>query len=287
MKKSILLFALFFVASLALPAQYHYPPYSPRAKVQQAVGYANVTIEYDRPMARGRKIFGGLVPYDKMWHTGASGTTITFDQPVTVAGRAVPAGSYALQVFPRKTEWTFVLSTADDGIGHYNAAYDVVNVCVPVKQPGHFYDAYSVELDVTPGNARLYVSWTDVQVSVPISTGSEDRTMAFIDSLATAPLTSDHEEYYRAVSYLNFNKKKMDTVIRFAKHIISLEEDERYYIYETLAEAYQYLGEKDKALAALKKLEEILPREFPGQPETIASITARVVKQRAEIEQME
>jgi hypothetical protein len=119
---------------------------------------------------------------------------------VTVADQEVPAGSYALQVFPRKDEWTFVLSTAKDGIGRYKAEYDVVNVCVPVKKPGHFYEAYSVELNLTPGNAMRYVSWTDVQLSVPISKGAEEKAMAFIDRLAAAPLTNDLEEYYRAAN---------------------------------------------------------------------------------------
>lgn len=286
MNKLLICFYLLLALSFALPAQFSYAAFSPKAKTVQQVGYTTVTIEYDRPMARGRKIFGGLIPYDEMWHTGASGTTITFDRPVRVADHEVPAGSYALQVFPRKDEWTFVLSTAKDGIGHYKAEYDVVNVCVPVKKPGYFYEAFSVALDLTPGNAQLYVSWTDVQVSVPITTDAETRAMAFIDSLAAAPLTDDLEEYYRAANYLRFNRRSWDKVALFGEQIVTLDKN-RYWPYEMLADAYQGLGQKAKALAALKAALAILPVEFPGQTEAINTITTRLEKQRREIEALQ
>lgn len=283
MKKQIQLLILLILATLALKAQYQYPGFSPSAKLTQMVGYTKVTIEYTRPMARGRKIFGGLIPYDKMWHTGASGTNITFDKPVTVADREVPAGTYAFQVFPRKDEWTFVLSTAEDGIGHYKAEYDVVNVCVPVKKPGHFYEAYTVELDVTPGNAMLYVSWTDVQIAVPIHTPSEDVTLAHIDTLVAAPFrAASKEDYYRAASYLNFNRRDHEKLVVLTKRLAELDVN-HYYPYEMMTGAYIRLGDKEQALATLKKALAVLTVEFPGQTETIASITERFEKMRAEI----
>jgi tetratricopeptide (TPR) repeat protein len=288
MKTATLLLSLLLWAGTNLSAQHSYGPYSPKVTIRQEVGDANITIETNRPIARGRVIFGGLVPYDKLWHTGAGGTFITIDKDVIIAGQLAPASRYALYLIPTKKEWTVIMSR--NAVMPDSPEYDMekeVRVCIPVTKPGHFYEAWSIELDLTPGSAKMYLSWTDVQVSIPIETSLLERTNAFIDSLAAAPLTSDHEEYYRAVSYLSFNKQSMDKVVFFAKHIITLEKDERYYIYETLAEAYQYLGEREKALATLKKVEEILPREFPGQTETIGLITARVKKKLAAIEQME
>ncbi|MFK8161165.1 MAG: DUF2911 domain-containing protein [Lewinella sp.] len=288
MKKVSLLFTLLLWVGTNLVAQHSYGPYSPKVTIRQEVGDANITIETNRPIARGRVIFGGLVPYDKLWHTGAGGTFITIDKDVMIAGQLAPASRYALYLIPTQKEWTVIMSR--NTVMPDSPDYDMekeVRVCIPITKPSRFYEAWSIELDLTPGSADMYLSWTDVQVSVPIKTSLLERTNAFIDSLATAPLTPDHEEYYRAVSYLNFNKQSMDKVVFFAKHIIALEKEEHYYIYETLAEAYQYLGEKEKALAALKKVEEILPREFPGQTETIGLITARVKKKQAILEQME
>jgi len=283
MKKLTLLLSLILATTLTLQAQYQYAGFSPSAKLTQMVGYTKVTIEYTRPMARGRKIFGGLVPYDKMWHTGAGGTNITFDRPVTVADRAVPAGTYAFQVFPRRDEWTFVLSTADDGIGRYNPAYDVVNVCVPVKKPGHFYESYTVELDVSPGNAMLYISWTDVQISVPITTPAEVVTQAHIDTLVAAPFrVASQEDYYRAASYLNFNRRDHEKLVILTNWLTDLDKD-RYYPFEMQAKAYLRLGKKEQALSSLKKAVDILPTEFGEQTETIATITERLEKIRREI----
>ncbi|TXF90695.1 DUF2911 domain-containing protein [Neolewinella aurantiaca] len=278
---------LLLIAGASLTAQHSYGPYSMRTTVRQQVGNAEVTIETTRPMARGRKIFGGLVPYDELWHTGAGGTFITINQDVTIAGQFAPASRYGLYVIPTKKEWTIILSR--NSVMPDSPDYDPekeVRVCVPVTNPGRFYEAWSVELDLTPGAAEMYLSWTDVQVSVPIETSLEEDNKAFIDSLAAAPLSDDQEEYYRAVSYLNFNKLSMDKAVLFAEHIVSLEEENRYYIYETLAEIYHFTGEKDKALASLQKARDVLTLEFPGQTETIRTITERLEKRRLEIEAM-
>jgi len=286
--KQFFFFTLLFLCSAGLAAQYSYAPLSPKTKVRQQVGNGHVSIEYDRPIARGRKIFGGLVPYDEMWHTGASGTTITFDEPMRVADREVPAGSYALQVFPRKEEWTFVLSTADDGIGRYKPEYDVVNVCVPVKTPGRFYESYSVELDVTTNGATLYVSWTDVQVSVPIVASAEALTLAYIDSLAEAPFTREGEKYFRAANYLIFNQRDLETAVVFLSHMLTLEEEEHiYYLHEMLTNAYQKMGRPAKALASLERWEALAREEFADAPETRGIILERLERKRTELEELE
>ncbi len=276
------------IASTGLMAQHSYGPYSPKFNLRQEIGNANITIETTRPIARGREIFGGLVPYGKLWFTGAGGTFITIDQDVTIAGQFAPASRYGLYVIPNKTEWTVILSR--NAVMPNSPDYDPekeVRVCIPITKPSHFYESWTVELDHFHGGANMYLAWTDAQVVVPIETSMVKDNDAFIDSLSAAPLSDNHEEYSRAVNYLNFNKQKMNKVVDFAKHIITLEkEDERYYIYEVLANAYLYLGKKQEALAALDKVEEILPREFSGQIETIESIKKRVVKIRKELAEM-
>jgi hypothetical protein len=279
---------LLVIASTGLVAQHSYGPYSPKFNLRQEVGSANIAIETTRPIARGREIFGGLVPYDELWFTGAGGTFITIDRDVTIAGQFAPASRYGLYLIPTKKEWTVILSR--NSVMPDSPDYDPeqeVRVCVPVTQPGHFYEAWTIELDLIPGGANMYLSWTDAQVVVPIETSMLKDNNAFIDSLATAPLSANQEEYYRAVNYLNFNKQQPEKVVYFANHIVTLEDENRYYIHEILASAYQQLGEKKKALAALDEVMEILPREFPGQTETINSISDRVAKKRKELAEME
>lgn len=281
MKK--LLICLGLLTGFALSAQYRYPAFSPFHKTVQMIGYTTVTIECNRPIARGRQIFGGLVPYDSLWLPGASGTTITFDQAVTVAGFAVPAGAYAMQVFPRPTEWTFVLSTAENGIGIYDPKFDVVNVCVPVQKPGRFHESYTVEMDLRPGEATLYLTWTDVQIAVPIATDAETRAVAFIDSLAAAPLTKDVAEYSRAANYLTFNGKSLDTALRFIGHLIELEPDE-YFYYEMRVKALLKLKRKRDALVALDEALSALERKHPDDPIGTSWTRGRLARLRGEIE---
>src|SRR4051812_27534598 len=93
------------------------PRPSPFAKVSQTVGLTDITVDYSSPGVKGRKIWGGLVPYDQMWRAGANtATKVTFSKDVTFAGKPVPAGSYSFFLVPGKSEWTVVLNKkADQG----------------------------------------------------------------------------------------------------------------------------------------------------------------------------
>lgn len=105
-----------FVIALAIAADLSaqgYPP-SQRGSVSQSVAFTTIRIEYGRPVARGRALFGALVPWDSIWHPGAdSATHISFDHDVTIEGKPVVAGEYSLWVIPReRSEWTVILSRA-------------------------------------------------------------------------------------------------------------------------------------------------------------------------------
>ncbi len=279
---------LLVIVSTGLTAQHSYGAYSPKFNLRQEVGNAYLTVETTRPIARGRVIFGGLVPYEELWFTGAGGTFITIDRDVTIAGQFAPASRYGLYVIPTKKEWTVIFSrnSVMPNSPDYNPEKEV-RVCIPITKPSHFYESWTIEFDLFHGGANMYLSWTDVQIVVPIETSMLKDNNSFIDSLASAPLSSNREEYYRAISYLNFNKLQMERVVYFANHLVTLEDENRYYTHEILANAYLYLGKKKESLAELDKVEEILPREFSGQTETITSISERVAKMRKELAEME
>lgn len=106
---------------------------SPRAFVIQTVGTADVTISYSRPGVKGRQIWGGLVPYDKVWRAGANeATKITFGKDVLINGKKLAAGSYAFFTIPSKDEWTVIFNkTADQwGAFEYNQAEDALRIKV-------------------------------------------------------------------------------------------------------------------------------------------------------------
>ncbi len=92
-------------------AELEFPAPSPKAKLSQRVGLVDIELEYSRPGVKDRQIFGGLVPYNKMWRTGANAPTkITFSAPVTVEGQKVPAGTYSVVTIPGRENWTVIFN---------------------------------------------------------------------------------------------------------------------------------------------------------------------------------
>lgn len=270
MKKATLLLPLLLLAGSNLYAQF--TPFSPPGHLDQEVGNTKISIDYDRPASRGRKIFGGLVPYDKRWQTGASGTRISFSRAVTFGGNEIPAGAYGLLVIPSQNEWTIILNTNADEFGfvEYDEAKDIARFKVPVTKAGRFYDAYSVDLDVSPDNAQLYLSWTDVQVRIPIDTRTEALAMRYIDSLLLAPVPVSSDPYFQAARYLLFTRRadeKAPAIVHKLQQV-----DKGYYPYRMLTEAYVNLGQKAEALETINQGVEATKREFAHRPERLLSI---------------
>jgi hypothetical protein len=153
-------------ADLELPAP------SPAAKVMQRVGLTDVSLEYSSPAAKGRKIWGDVVPFDKPWRAGANAATkITFSRDVTFGDKAVPAGTYAVVMFPGQKEWTVVLSkdmTPVASPAQYDAKNDVVKVTAKTAAIVHRERMIFVFDATTDTDTSLDLEWDKLRVSVPI-----------------------------------------------------------------------------------------------------------------------
>src|SRR5262245_50315964 len=115
---AVVLAAVVIAAAPGARADLDLPRPSPFAKVWQVVGLTEITVDYSSPGVKGRKIWGGLVPYDQMWRAGAnSATKVTFSRDVTFAGKPEPAGTYSFFVIPGKSEWTVILNKKADQTG--------------------------------------------------------------------------------------------------------------------------------------------------------------------------
>ncbi|MEM1009472.1 MAG: DUF2911 domain-containing protein, partial [Myxococcota bacterium] len=149
------------------------PRKSPKASVSQHVGVTKISVMYYSPAVRGRKIWGKLVPYEKVWRTGANaGTQITFSEDVKLQGQAVQAGSYYIFTVPRAApkSWTFFLSR--DGRAWqkpFNPKESVVNIEIkPTEIPARERLAFQFT-DTTESTTKLHLEWEKVRVSVEIS----------------------------------------------------------------------------------------------------------------------
>lgn len=266
--RNLLLFFL-LLSGLSLSAQF--PGLSPRAKVQQTIGTTVAKLEYQRAIARGREIFGGLVPYNEPWQTSAGSTTISFDEPVTIDAQVLPAGIYALITIPGEKEWTIIIHDGEHGTMRYEKSGIRVQTCVPVQKAGRYYESLSIHFDVMQNDARMYISWTDVQVSFLIKTKSAARSMARIDSLLAGPLLSDDLPYFRATNYLLFNELEPQKSIALIGRMQQIKDQE--YFYRMLTRAYLQAGQRKLALTTIDEGLKMMRSEFTGQPETIRSIT--------------
>ena len=167
------------VAGLALTAglfaqapKIDFPAASPAATVKQHVGLTDIEVEYSRPSVKGRKVFGGMLPYGSIWRTGANAATkITFSTAVKFGGADVPAGSYALYTIPGMDEWTVILNKATGSWGsyQYDEKNDFVRVKVkPIALP-NAVETFAIGLaDLTDESATLYLAWEKTRVPVAL-----------------------------------------------------------------------------------------------------------------------
>ncbi len=146
---------------------------SPKAEVMQVVGLNQINISYSRPGVKGRKIWGGLVPYDKVWRAGADeATKITFTSDVLIEGKKLAAGSYSFFVIPNKKEWTIIFNKIADqwGAFTYNEAEDVIRFKIKPKT-GEFEEWLRYEITRTGDySANLCLHWEKLKAIIRMET---------------------------------------------------------------------------------------------------------------------
>ena len=201
------------------------PRPSPTAKLTQQVGLTDVTVEYSSPGVKGRKIWDGLVPFDKMWRTGANtATKITFSKDVTFADKAVPAGTYALFTIPTRGAWTVILNKKPDQPGtatDYKADQDLLRVQLkPSAAPFRERLAF-IFSNMTDDKASLDLEWEKLRLSIPIGVATAQQAQASI----TSTLDNVWRTYANAARYLLETKKDTDAAMKYVDQSLALKED--------------------------------------------------------------
>ncbi len=147
------------------------PIASPRAQISQRVGLTDIEVTYNRPAVKGRKVWGGLVPYGQVWRAGADeNTVVAFDTPIRVGGTTLPAGRYGLHMLPTATTWTVMFSSQSRGWGSYSyePKEDVAKVTVtPVATEPTERLAFTFD-DPSDQGVTLSLRWEQLRVPLPI-----------------------------------------------------------------------------------------------------------------------
>ena len=210
-------------------AQLDLPELSPQGRVSQTVGSTKFEIQYGRPAARQRIVFGDLVPYGRLWRTGAGKcSAISFDKEVVINGNKIAPGIYAIVTIPGKSLWTIMLNSDTAKLYGDPSEYDVLTEvarfeAVPNASPRH-YESLTMELDIIQSDAVFYLSWENTQVSFRIETGSHDRALRSIaEELERNP--NNTELLSGASYYYLMTNESTDQVLEWLNKALQLEPD--------------------------------------------------------------
>jgi hypothetical protein len=208
--KKILIAVAMLAGTASLQAQaLRTPAPSPNETFKQEFGLGSIEVNYSRPAMKGRKIFGDLVPFDKVWRTGANNaTTVTFSDDVKVGGKDVKAGKYGLLTIPGEKEWTIIL-TKDLNVtspSAYNQANDVARVTATPATLPFDIESFTIMVGSLKSNScDLGMMWERTYVGVPVTADVDGKVMKQIDDA----MNKDTRPYYAAAAYYYDNGKDM------------------------------------------------------------------------------
>lgn len=230
-----------------------FPQASPSATVKDRVGITDVEIEYGRPGVKGRKIFGGLVPFGEVWRTGAnSATKIVFGTEVNFGGSKVPAGTYALFTIPEAGEWTVILNKAEGQWGSYayDAKNDVVRVKVkPVALPESL-ETMTISLgDLRDDSATLNIAWDKTRVPVKLQTNLVAVLVPQIDAAMAGP---GKKPYYDAAMFYYAHDLDLKKAVGWMNEATK-EQPDAFWIFYRKGLILAKSGDKPGAIAAANK----------------------------------
>lgn len=268
MKKAVLCAVLVLLLVPLAFAELTLPRVSQKASVTQTVGLTDVTIMYNRPGVKGRVIWGGLVPYDKVWRTGANeATTITLSQAVKINGQPLPAGTYSFHTIPGKTSWTLIFNkTAEQwGSYDYDASKDALRIQVtPVTGPNQEWMAFSFS-DVANDHATVELAWEKLRIPFKIETDTANQAMAAIRE-ALAGEVKDWEVPYSAASYASTNNlENRAEAMKWIDQSVALKET--YWNLRLKASMLDKDGKRKDAIAVAEKAVQVgkAAKDEPGE----------------------
>lgn len=257
--KKLSLFLCSALLSLGLSAQQQMTPApSPSATLEQQVGLTDVTVKYSRPSAKGRTIFGELVPYGELWRTGANqNTTVKFSDPVTISGTEIPAGTYAVFTKPGENNWEVIFYSDTNNWGtpqEWDESKVAAKATVEAQKSPMKVETFTITLQNLHNNgADLGMAWEDVYVAVPFEVPTVKKAMKNIDNALSGPSAND---YYSAASYYMAEGKDLQKAKKWVSKAVEMN-PEAYWIMRRKALIHAELGEKQMAIEAAKKSKEL------------------------------
>ena len=251
---------LFGCLCLAMNAQVKMPQPSPTQTIIQDFAMGNIELTYSRPGAKGRKIFGDLVPFNKLWRTGANAATlITFTEPVELRGKKVDSGSYALYTIPGAEFWEIILNKGvkNWGIEGYKESDDVIRIRVePIKMETKLETFTMQFAEVKPESCELHIMWEKTAIAIPITANIKEKLRTQLD----AAMQTDKKPYWQAAQFYNeYEKNSVKALENVTKALEST--PGAYWMWVYKAKIQKDMGDKAGALVSAKRSLELATKD--------------------------
>lgn len=240
-------------------AQLKTPAPSSTQTIKQDFGLGSIELSYSRPNIKGRKIYGDLVPFGKVWRTGAnSATTLTFADEVTIGGTKIPAGKYGLVSIPDKGLWTFIITKQLDitSPAAYKQENDVVRVQAKPTSTKNKVETLTMQFgNVKSTSIELHLMWDQTDVALPITTEIEAKVMAQINELMKKEDKKDHPYFSAAMYYMDNGKDLNQALDWFGK--AAEQNPKAFWVLHQKANCLAKLGKKQEAIESANKSMEL------------------------------
>ena len=287
-RATVFLITLFALAwARAALAQLQTPLPSPNATVSQTIGVTKIEVVYSRPHVKGptrkeeRVIWGALVPYDKVWRTGANSVTkFTTDSDIAVEGQKLAAGSYGLFTIPGKTDWTVIFNKQDTGSpADYTADKDVLRVKVK-PEAAEMHELFTIGFpQVSSNSAVLALRWEKLSVPVNLFADTLALFLAGAKDAVAKAKPDDWRTPLNAARYLYDNKYAPADAASFLEKSLSVKET--FANHSTKAGVLATEGKKKEAAAAAQKALALKDAEPKPTPEAVADLEKKLAEWKA------
>lgn len=247
---AITCFAFLSAAQVKMPAP------SPTQTIKQDFGIGTIELTYSRPSIKGRKIFGDLVPLNKLWRTGANAATrIFFSEPVEIGGKKIDSGTYVLYTIPGLDTWDVILNKGLDnwGIDGYKETEDVIRFKAEPARMKRKLETFTMDFsDITGESCSLNIMWEKTSLSIPIVTNFKDKVRAQIE----AAMKTNKKPYWQAAQFYNEYDKNLPQALDNVTKAIE-ENKEAFWMWIYKARIQKDMGDKAGAMESSKKSMEL------------------------------
>lgn len=254
--KRIFTVAIFCCVALTTSAQVRMPQPSSNQTVKQEFGQGEIELNYSRPNVKGREIYGKLVPYGKLWRTGAnSATRITFSDPVQVDGKNIEPGSYALYSIPGESEWTIILNKGfkNSGTNGYTESDDVVRLKVKTQKMQDAVESFTIAFaNVQNNQIDVQIIWGKTLVAFPIKTEFTAKLRTEIE----AALKGEKPPYWQAAQFYYDYDKNYPKALENVNAVLATN-DKAFWVWHFKAKVQNEMKDYKGAIESAEKSMEL------------------------------